>query len=84
MKKRDEIGSPASTLNRAAPDEPLFILRANDNNAPGVVALWAGLYWQNKTRGNDMPTPEQQAKFSEAMRIASEMIDWKNAHPDKE
>lgn len=43
MRKQDEIENPNSTLNKAADDEPLFVLRANDLTAPDLVERWAAL-----------------------------------------
>jgi len=41
--KQDELRNPASCLNRARPDEILFVLRSNDPIAPQVVRLWAAM-----------------------------------------
>jgi hypothetical protein len=39
--KRDEIADPTSCLNRAADDEPVFVLRAKDPLAAKMVEDWA-------------------------------------------
>lgn len=52
----------------AAPDEPIFTLRANDPLAPVLVQRWAHDYLANG--GN----PE---KAEEALKCAREMIAWK-------
>lgn len=40
MKKIDELNEPTSCWNKAADDEPLFVLRGIDVAAPAVVAAW--------------------------------------------
>lgn len=39
--KREELDTHGSCLDRAAEDEPLFILRAQDRLAPHLVRIWA-------------------------------------------
>ena len=41
MIKRDELKDPQSCLNKAAPDEPVFVLRARDPVAAQTVRHWA-------------------------------------------
>jgi hypothetical protein len=53
----------------AAPDEPIFVLRASDELAPIVVRVWAELY---KGVKRDL-TPKQAMKFSEAHTCAAAM-----------
>ena len=43
MTKTENIDNPNSCWNKAAGDEPVFVLRANDPIAPAVVRLWATL-----------------------------------------
>ncbi len=43
MEKNQELLDPKSCLNKAADDEPLFVLRAHDKLAPVVIRLWADL-----------------------------------------
>ena len=40
MRKQDELDDPRSCLNKAGPDEPLFVLRAHDIFAPDTVRAW--------------------------------------------
>jgi hypothetical protein len=77
MLKKDEIEGP-SCLTRAADNEPLFVLRANDENAPKVVRLWAQMYRDSK--GTQI-TAAQYEKYIEALRIAQLMEIWKKAFP---
>lgn len=41
MIKATELSSPSSCLNKAAPDEPLFVLRAKDPVASMAIRHWA-------------------------------------------
>jgi len=76
MIKSKEIAGP-SCLTRADDDEPLFVLRANDDLAPDIVRRWANLYISSK---GVLASTQQIAKFAEAMMLATEMEKWKDAH----
>lgn len=76
MLKRDELKEQNSCLNRADEAEPLFVLRANDENAPAAVAAWARDYIVSKGGWAAM-TDEQKKKYTEAMDCASNMRIWK-------
>lgn len=54
-------------LGKAAPNEPVFILRAQDRFAPGLVEEWA-----LKAQGFGCP----QEKVDEARRLAQQMREW--------
>lgn len=41
MRKSRELTDPQSCLNRAAPDELLFVLRGRDPAAPSAIRSWA-------------------------------------------
>jgi hypothetical protein len=56
-----------SCLEKAAPDEPIFVLRASDKLAPVVVRIWSLLA---ATWGTPF------AKTSEARSCAQAMEDW--------
>lgn len=43
MIKRDELASPDSCINRAADDEPVFVLRAKDPTFGAVIREWIEL-----------------------------------------
>lgn len=60
--------------DKAAPDEPIFVLRAQDMIAPEIVREWA---YRAKVAG----TPEE--KVEEARRLADKMEDWQIAHTRK-
>ena len=53
--------------DRAAPDEPIFTLRAHDRLAPEIVRLWA-------EEANRQGSPK--VKVEEALRIANAMEAW--------
>lgn len=55
--------------------EPIFVIRANDPNAPAVVSAWARDYIVAKG-GWGVMTELQKAKYTEAMDIASHMRIW--------
>lgn len=69
MIKRKELSDPNSQLNKAAEDEPLFVLRAHDKVAPAMIRQWC------------RNSPDQPAeKREEAMKIADEMDTWHDAY----
>lgn len=53
--------------DRAAPDEPIFVLRAQDIIAPEIVREWA-------FRAKKAGVPKE--KVDEARRLADQMEDW--------
>ncbi len=70
MKKIDELTDPSSCFNRAANDEPVFVLRANDPLAASVVDYWAN---QAEIR----PGLHEDWKIKEARENAQEMRRWR-------
>lgn len=71
MRKRDELASPQSCLNKAADDEMVFVLRAKDPLAPHTVRVWAAAYEEAGGR------PE---KVAEAHECANAMELWRKEH----
>lgn len=71
MQKRAEIDNPDSAFNRAALDEPLFVLCARDPLAPALVRMWVGIAKLFGRRG----TPIDDARMT-----AVEMEVWREAH----
>lgn len=59
----------------AAPDEPIFVLRATDKGAPVTVRIWAELYRARKIDQGEWGD-QQVAKYLEAMRCAQSMEDY--------
>lgn len=80
MIKSRELTIPTSCLNQAKLDEPVFVLRANDELAPKVVEAWAQAYEITK-RSRQAFGPVQQAKAHEALDAARQMREWKAKHP---
>lgn len=74
MTKQENIDDPNSCWNKAEPDEPIFILRANDMAAPELVLWWASGYI---TRKCHRLTEEVWAKYRDALSIADKMKNWK-------
>ncbi len=69
MKKMDELTDPSSCINKAANDEPVFVLRANDPLAAGVVD-----YWANQAEGSNLHVVY---KINTARELAQEMRRWR-------
>jgi hypothetical protein len=72
MNKADNLRLPNSCLNRAAADEPVFVLRAKDLLAPQTLRHWATM-----ADGNHEPE-----KIAQALREADEMEQWRAARFD--
>lgn len=65
---------------KAAPDEPIFTLRAKDMLAPFVVRQWALAYHEYHKRGIISSKKFEQEKFDEAMACADAMEEWRKKH----
>lgn len=68
MEKKFELLRESSCLNKAASDEPLFVLRAKDPAAPQAIRLWVEM-----SRGQQ---PDE--KLAEALDLAERMREWRN------
>ncbi len=76
------VQSGRGALGRAHADEPIFILRAQDVLAPGIVEAWAtALITRNNFDGNGLE--RVSAKVGEALKLANDMRDWQRAHHSK-
>lgn len=73
--KTDNIVNPNSCWNKAANDEPIFVLRAHDGVAADLVVMWANKYALSKG-GYARMNEAQQAKYREALQCAQEMRIW--------
>lgn len=73
-RKASEATDPNSCLSKAADDEPIFVLRAQDKTAPKMVRVWA------INSGLPANHPKRQA----AMRLALEMEEWQKTHTSKQ
>jgi hypothetical protein len=63
-----------SCLAKVGPDEPIFVLRAQDQLAPGIVREWA-------TRAIDAGVKPE--KVLEAYKMADAMTLWQGDHGAK-
>lgn len=68
-KEIDNYQDGTGCLGKAADDEPLFILRAQDATAPDLVRRWAR---QVMASSRGILTP----KVKEALEIADAMVAW--------
>jgi hypothetical protein len=64
-------------LGKAAPDEPVFVLRAQDKFAPVLVRLWASLVLNETSAGGNTDKAQQ------AEMIAHEMSIWQMENKKK-
>lgn len=67
MIKHEELADPKSCLNKAASNEPVFVLRAQDKCAPDVVRFWAQQASMSGAK-ND--------KIESALDLAAAMESW--------
>jgi len=67
MNKLEQLKNPTSCLNKASPDEPVFVLRAKDPVAAMAVRHWA-------TMAQD---EHEMAKIASALKVAEEMEQWR-------
>ena len=79
MNKRKLIEGP-SCLTRAADNEPLFVLRANDELASNTVRRWAHDYLISKG-GPTLATSDQLGKYNDAIAVARDMEEYKSSRP---
>lgn len=67
MLKKDELATPTSCLNKAEPDEPIFVLKATDPQAPMVVR-----HWVTMSSGK-----QDKKKLDGALELAKKMEAWR-------
>jgi hypothetical protein len=67
MLKMHELRNPTSCLNKARPDEPIFVLRAKDPLAAQTIRLWAEM----------AGTTHEDDKVTEAYQVAQAFDDWR-------
>jgi len=63
--------------DKAAPDEPMFVLLARDPQAPDIVLDWAFRRERSIRRG-DHPASDK-AKVQEARDLARKMMVWRQS-----
>ena len=76
MRKQAELEEADSCLNRAAPDEPVFVLRANDPLFPVLVRAWAVKYCAAKVKLGAFGSREA-LKHLEALQLAKLGEAWR-------
>lgn len=74
--KRDEIKDPNSCLNRAADDEPIFVLRGKDPLSAKLVRTWAA--------GALLEGHHEDDKIKAAWRYADAMDAWRKAKSESQ
>jgi hypothetical protein len=74
--KSQELADPTSCLNKAQPDEPLFVLRGHDRLASMTVRDWAFRLESLVTTGVIPDTEAIRAKITEARKAAEAMEAW--------
>lgn len=78
MIKDKEVEDVNSCLNSAYADEPIFVLRANDELAPAIVREWAQRYLMLKTKERPHTLDVRQtAKMHDALCLAKAMEAWR-------
>lgn len=70
---------PIDCYAHAHPDEPIFVFRANDELAPGVVRYWAEQYKSKKERESKFDTKAMR-KYLEALNTCDLMEEWYKQH----
>lgn len=68
-------------LQKAGDDEPIFVLRAQDKLAPGIVRLWAAMVVREHMEGAPGELPE--GKITEALKLALLMERWQRDRGSK-
>lgn len=74
MLKSEELLQPTSCLNKAAPNELVFVLRAKDPLAPQTLRHWAAM-----AQGKHEPE-----KIAEALACADCMDKWRQSRFDSD
>ena len=86
--------SPFDPLERMPPDEPRFVLRGSDPDAPSTITEWAALHRKRSIRTNldDKMAAKSEKHFNAhkaalskaaaAEDLAHEMTDWRNGNEE--
>lgn len=74
MRRREEMRSDDSCLNRASPDEMIFVLLGRDAAAPATIKFWA----EERVRlGKNAPGDAQLVEALECAIVMESERDWK-------
>lgn len=68
-------------LAKAGDEEPIFVLRAQDCLAPGLVRLWAAMVTREHMEGAPGELPTE--KLTAALKTALQMEAWQRANGSK-
>lgn len=79
--KREELESTTGCLAKAADDEPIFVLRAQDATAPMAVRNWIDGVVVQHYRDGQVMSVKLRSKLEEARRLAVRMEQWQRANP---
>lgn len=71
LTKALELSDQASCLNKAAADEPVFVLRAKDVTAPKVISDWC------TRRIAEGKNAHGDAQITDALAVAKAMTEWR-------
>jgi hypothetical protein len=79
--KKEELASTTGCLAKAARDEPIFVLRAQDKLAPMVVQYWIQLV-EAERRATGASTMEliEDPKLQAAHNLSKQMEEWQREH----
>jgi hypothetical protein len=70
-------------LQKAAPHEPIFVLRAQDQLAPEVIEFWASRLEVGVTDAFGPAAASSYEKIKTAREIAEEMRGWQRQYGKK-
>jgi len=62
-------------LQKAGDEEPIFVLRAQDQFAANIVRYWAKIYRENHEAHGTFNV-KIEAKYVEALELAEKMEQW--------
>lgn len=80
---RQELEQLDSCLLKAAPGEPLFVLRAQDTHAPHLVRTWGDMVLGSLRGRNDPQAERSRDKVREADEVVHAMTQWQAQNPDR-
>lgn len=84
--KKEELESTTGCLAKCANDEPIFVLRAQDVLAPGIIRAWVAQvsrqHMVHRSR-HAPPSPNLLAKLEEAEHLAFQMEAWQAENGSK-
>lgn len=69
-------------LRNAKDDEPIFVLRAQDELAPMVVRIWANIL-ELQAKRDHKDRKQVEAKIDDALDLATDMELWAGKHGSK-